>query len=222
MRARRVESFVADDGEGFEHEFRIRHANGDEYRFGTARYADTIHGDARRAADAAMRAAADERGASLPNGGKEFMAQPAFPVVGVSDADRARGVTIKEGQEGRVHVVTRNGKAEVIPASTWLKGHDLPVVFESDDTRAMAKAAVDAINALPASERANQIYAPDVVKTADGYRVVEANPANSSGSSGYLGNNPFVIDSYVSQLTGRSPAHVRFVRRLLSGRKGVQ
>jgi hypothetical protein len=219
----------------------IVHAGGDKYPFGEVKrweeedadgrktvrfdhvgseeYDSTIDGDVRHWGDKAAAAAADERGASLPGGGLEFMAQPAFAVAGVSDADRAAGMTIKPGQEGRVHVVTRNGKAELVPHSTWLKKEPLPVVFESDDTRAMAQAAVDAINALPESERAGQIYAPDVVRTATGYKVVEANPANHTGSSGYLGDSPFVIDAYVSHLTGRTPAHVQFVRDLLAERQ---
>lgn len=196
----------------------LEHSGGDRYDFGTPRYRETIDGDARHWADLAADAARHERGAQLPGGGKEFMAQPAFPVVGISDADRAAGMTIKPGQEGRVHVVTRNGRAELVPHSTWLKQEPLPVVFETDDTRAMAQAAVDAINALPESERKGQIYAPDIVKTADGYKVVEANPANHTGSSGYLGDNPFIIDAYVSHLTGRSPGHIQFVRSLLSKR----
>lgn len=202
----------------------IQHSGGDKYKFGTEKYEHTIHGDARHWADRAAQAAANEEGAELPFGGKDFMAQPAFPVVGVSNEERARGVTIKKGSEGRTHIVTRNGRADLIPHTTWLKGpsgeeEPLPVVFEDDDTRALAQAAVDAINALPESERQGQLYAPDIVRTADGYRVVEVNPSDYSGPSGYLGDNPFVIDSYVSHLTGREPAHVRFIRRLLSKSK---
>lgn len=147
------------------------------------------------------------------------MAQPAFPVVGITNEERAQGVTFKRGQEGRVHIVTRNGKAELVSHGTWLKMEPLPVVFENDDTRAMAKAALEAINALPETERGGQIYAPDVVKTKDGYRVVEANPANEAGASGYLQDNPLIMDSYAAQLTGREPMHVKFIRRLLTERK---
>ena len=197
----------------------IEHTNGDTYEFGTDKYIDTIQGDARHWADKAQAAARNENGAELPDGGKEFMAQPAFPVVGISNEDRAKGDVIKAGQEGRVHIITRNGKAEIVPHSTWLKKEELPVVFESEDTKAMAAAAQRAIDALPESERQGQIYAPDIVKTANGYEVVEANPANDTGSSGYLGDSPFVIDSYVSHLTGRSPAHVQFIRKLLSKHK---
>jgi hypothetical protein len=196
----------------------IKHAGGDEYRFGTPEYERTIQGDARRAADQAAQAAPHEKGMELPNGGKQFMVQPAFPVVGVSEQDRAAGKTIVPG-EGRVHVVVKNGKAEVIPHSTWLKGEDLPVVFEDEGTKAMAKAAQDAIDALPEKARKGQLYAPDLVKTADGYRVVELNAAVDEGGSGYLWDNPFVIDAYVSHLTGREPGHVRFVRKLLTSRK---
>lgn len=204
----------------------IKHQGGDEYRFGTDKYNSTIQGDARHWADQAATAAASENGTALERGREgnamRYMAQPAFPVTGVSNEERARGITFKRGQEGRVHVVTRNGKAELVPHSTWLKQEPLPVVFENDDTRAMAQAAVDAINALPESERKGQLYAPDIVKTADGYKVVEANPANEAGASGYLQDNPFVIDSYVSHLTGREPAHVQFIRKLLSARKHTE
>jgi hypothetical protein len=209
----------------------IQHGTGDNYQFGTPEYESTINGDVRAAADRIMKPAqgpdgqelenssiADsEQGAAIPTG--SFMAQPAFPVVGISNEERAQGVTFKKGQEGRVHIVTRNGKAMLVSHSTWLKNEHLPVVFESAETRAMAQAAVDAINALPESERKGQLYAPDVVRTADGYKVVEANPANEAGASGYLQDNPMIIDAYVSQLTGRDPAHVKFIRKLLSGTK---
>lgn len=196
----------------------IEHKDGQVYLFGTKKYEGTIDGEVRHWADRAARAAPDEHGPALPFGGKDFMAQPAFEVVGISDADRARGVTIKPGEEGRVHLITRNGKTEIVPHTTWLKQQALPVVFETADTRAMAKAAKDAIDALPPSERQGQIYAADVVRTKDGYKVVEANPANNTGSSGYLGDNPLIIDSFVSHVTGRTPAHVRTVRQLLTER----
>lgn len=206
----------------------IKHRGGDEYRFGTPQYEQIIQGDARVWADRAAAAAPNEHAPHLPGrdmdvGGKtahvagQYMAQPAFAAVGVSDADRAAGRTIAPG-EGRVHIVTRDGKAEVVPHATWVKGEWLPVVFESDDTRAMARAAVDAINALPESERQGQVYAPDVLRAEGGYKVVEANPSAAGGASGYLGDSPFVIDSYVSHVTGREPMHVRFIRRLLSAR----
>jgi len=197
----------------------VRHQDGSTFRFGSDKY-QQLYGDVRNAADLAMQAAGNEAATAIPKG--RFMAQPAFPVVGITNEERAQGVTFKRGQEGRVHVVTRNGKAELVPHSTWLKQEPLPVVFENEDTRAMAQAALDAINALPESERRGQLYAPDIVKTADGYRVVEANPANEAGASGYLQDNPLIIDSYVSQLTGREPAHVRFIRNLLSNRKGAR
>lgn len=177
---------------------------------------NSLYGDVRHWALEAAQAAPHEKETSFPEG--SFMAQPAFPVVGISDAERAAGVTFKKGQEGRVHIATKDGKATIVPHSTWLKLEHLPVVFENEDTMAMAQAAVDAINALPESERKGQLYAPDVVKTATGYKVVEANPANEAGASGYLSDNPFVIDSYVSHITGREPAHVKFIRKLLSKR----
>ncbi len=194
----------------------IKHSNGDEYEFGTEKYGNTIQGDARKWADEAEAVAGNEKVAELPFGGKGFMAQPAFPVVGISEEERAQGVTIKKGAEGRTHIITRNGKAEWIPHSTWMKKESLPVVFENDDTRAMAQAAIDAINALPESERSGQTYAPDIVKTKDGFKVIEANPSAKGGGSGYLEDNPFIIDSYVSSITGREPAHVQFVRKLLT------
>ncbi len=195
----------------------LKHKGGNEYLFGTEKYNKTIKANVRHWADRAAAAAPNEQGATLPEG--SFMAQPAFPVVGISNEERAAGVTFKAGQEARVHVVTQGGKASIVPHSTWLKQEPLPVVFENEDTLAMAQAALDAINALPESERNGQLYAPDIVKTADGYKVVEANSANEAGASGYLQDNPFIIDSYVSHLTGREPTHVRFIRKLLTSRK---
>lgn len=200
--------------------FGLQHESGDTYQFGTEEYEKTIDGDAKQWAERARGAAANEKGAGLPNEGRNYMVQPAFPVVGVSEADRAAGKTIVKG-EGRVHVVVRNGKAEVIPHSTWLKNESLPIVFEDDDSRAMAKAAQEAIDALPEKARKGQLYAPDVVKTKDGYKVVELNASvDEGGGSGYLQDNPFVIDAYVSHLTGREPGHVQFIRNLLTARKG--
>jgi hypothetical protein len=199
----------------------IKHTSGDEYKFGTDKYSNTIHGDARTWGDRSATAAESENGAVLPLGGKEFMAQPAFDAVGISDAERAAGKTWHEKNEGRVHLVTRpNGNVEVIPHSTWLKGGSLPVVFDDDDTRAMAKAARDTIAALPEKARKGQVYAPDVMKTKDGYKVVELNAQGDYNGSGYLHDNHFTIDSYVSHLTGKEPAHVKFIRSLLSSRKG--
>jgi hypothetical protein len=109
---------------------------------------------------------------------------------------------------------------EVIPHSTWLKGGNLPVVFEDDDTRAMAEAARDAISKLPMDARKGQVYAPDIMKTADGYRVVELNAQGDNNGSGYLHDNHFTIDAYTSYLAGRQPAHVQFIRSILTKRKG--
>lgn len=194
---------------------------GEVLPFGSKKYNQKLYGDALAAANQAREAAPNEKAAALPFKGKEFMAQPAFPVVGILDAERAAGVTFKTGQEGRVHIVTKNGKATIVPHSTWLKNEHIPVVFETPETKAMAQAALDAINALPKSERRGQVYAPDIVKTSAGYKVVEANPANETGSSGYLSDNPFIIDSYTSHLTNRAPAHVQFIRGLLTSRRGA-
>ncbi len=151
-------------------------------------------------------------------GDSRFMVQPAFQAVGVTEEDRALGATWETSTEGRVHVVSRDGKASVIPFATMAnRGDAFPVVFASDDIRAMEKAVQDAIDALPASERAGQSYAPDVMKTKDGWRVVELNASSESGQSLWLEENPFVIDAYVSHLTGREPAHARFIRSLLQG-----
>jgi hypothetical protein len=197
----------------------IKHEDGKKYKFGSKKYEETIGGDVRKAADAASEAADNEHMKDQP---LEFMAQPAFKAVGVSDADRAAGKTsanAKIGREARVHLITRNGKVEVVPNSTWMKLDSLPVVFEDDDTREIARVAQEALEKFPKSEKDGQIYAPDVMLTDKGWKVVEANPANNTGSSGYLGNNPFIIDAYVSHLTGREPAHVSFIRKLLEGKK---
>ena len=208
----------------------IKHSGGDAYNFGTPEYENTIHGDARHWADQAKAAAANEHGVALPKEAEHlgvvrkagaFMAQPAFPVVGVSEQERAAGKVIVKG-EGRCHIITRNGKAEVIPHATWIKNEPVPVVFENEDTLAMAKAAQDAIHALPESSRAGQVYSPDVIRTPDGYKVIELNAARGSGGGGYLTDNPFIIDAFVSHLAGREPAHVRFIRSLIEGKKATK
>ncbi len=194
------------------------HETGDTYPFGSEEYKSTINGDAREWGDRAAAAAHSEQGALLPEG--SFMAQPAFQAVGISDAERAAGKTWHEKNEGRVHLVTReDGNVEVIPHSTWLKGGSLPVVFEDEDTKAMAEAARAAIASLPPEARRGQVYAPDIMKTADGYRVVELNAQGDNNGSGYLHDNHFTIDAYTSHLAGRAPAHVAFIRQLLTSRK---
>jgi hypothetical protein len=194
------------------------HETGDTYAFGSEEYQGTIGGEARQWADRAAAAAQSEQGALLPEG--SFMAQPAFKALGISDEERAAGKTWHEKNEGRVHLVTReDGNVEVIPHSTWLKGGSLPVVFEDEDTKAMAEAARAAIAALPPEARKGQVYAPDIMKTAEGYRVVELNAQGDSNGSGYLHDNHFTIDAYTSHLAGRAPAHVAFIRQLLTSRK---
>jgi hypothetical protein len=56
------------------------------------------------------------------------------------------------------------------------------------------------------------------MKTPDGYRVVELNAQGDDLGSGYLTDNHFTIDAYTSHIAGREPAHVRFIRRLLTSR----
>ncbi len=155
-------------------------------------------------------------------GGKPnlYMAQPAFKAVGVTEADRAEGNTWETSTEGRVHVITKNGKAIAVPNATFARrGDNLPAVFETPDIKRMQKAAVDAINAMPESDRQGHVFAPDVMLSNKGYRVVEANPEAWDGGSQWLESNPFAIDAYVSSVLGREPAHVRFIRRLLSEEK---
>ncbi len=102
----------------------IVHEGGDRYKFDSDEYNSKIHGAVREWADNASKAANHENEAKV---GKplEYMAQPAFPVVGISEEERARGVTIKKGLEGRTHITTKNGKATLVPHSTWLKETDL-------------------------------------------------------------------------------------------------
>lgn len=196
----------------------IKHKGGDEYKFGTERYEKTIQGDARAAADKARAAADHEKGAMLPEG--SFMAQPAFKAVGISDAERAAGRTWHAQNEGRVHLVTKpDGSVEVVPFATWLKGGNLPAVFKDDHIRGLEKAAKETIEQIPLAARKGQVYAPDVMKTADGYRVVELNAQGDFNGSGYLHDNHFTIDAYTSHLTGRAPAHAQFIHSLLAGKK---
>lgn len=146
-----------------------------------------------------------------------FMVQPAFEAVGVSEADRARGLTFETSTEGRVHVTTNNGKASVIPYATLAGRKDaFPVVFKNDDIIAMEQAVQEAVDSLPEAERSGQTYAPDVMKTKDGWRVVELNASVEGGQSLWLEENPFVIDAYVSHITGREPSHAQFIRQLLT------
>ena len=49
--------------------------------------------------------------------------------------------------------------------------------------------------------------------------MIELNPANETGGSGYLTDNPMIIDSYVSHITGQEPQHVKMIKKLLASRK---
>lgn len=156
----------------------------------------------------------------VPEGSIRFMAQPAFETVGSSDLNRALGMTWGNSEEGRVHVVVRNGIAKAIPYGTLdSKSDGFPVIFHNDETRAMEKAAEDAIASYPESERKEgAVYGTDVIRVKGGWKVVEGNAAVEGGSSSWLEHNPLVMDAYVSHLVGRDPAHVQFVRNLLRDR----
>lgn len=150
-------------------------------------------------------------------GNIRFMAQPAFQAVGVTAMDRAVGNTWETSTEGRVHVVTEGGRASVVPYATLAnRGDTMPVVFPSKDSLAMEAAVQRAIDALPESERSGQVYAPDVIKTKNGWEVVELNASSEAGQSMWLEENPLVIDAFVSHLNDREPSHVRFVRSLIN------
>lgn len=169
-------------------------------------------------------AAINRNGFTLPRG--SFMVQPVFPAAidptrrGRESEEaikrgRAAGYTYEGSGEGRVHVVTRNGEAEAVPYATHIKGRSFPVIFQNEHSRAMERAALDAIYALPKSERQGQIYGPDVMPTRDGYRVIEANPSDKTGSSGYLDDYPQAIEALVAHLLGQEPQFVTSLRRLL-------
>ncbi len=193
--------------------------DGQDYDFGSPEFANVEQRDDGAAGYAIHRAVVSTEGRAKKEEAK-FMVQPAFKAVGVKEADRAMGITWETAKEGRVHAVTRNGKASAIPYATLVGRADyLPAVFKDKNIRAMEKVVQDAINQLPASERRGQLYAPDVVKTKDGWKVIELNPSAVGGGSDWLERNPFVIDAMVSHVAGREPMHVQFVRNLLKANK---
>lgn len=201
----------------------ITNADGKQYKFDDPKIKEVEDVDGGAVGYAIHRAQeADQWRREGYNTEPKFMVQPAFKAVGVSDYDRAMGNTWETAKEGRVHVVTRGGKASAVPFATLVgRGDDLPAVFQSEDSKEMEKAVEEAINQLPESERAGQLYAPDVMKTKDGWKVIELNPSAAGGGSDWLGRNPFVIDALVSHLTGREPQHVKFVRDLMR-KEGVK
>jgi hypothetical protein len=158
---------------------------------------------------------------AVDDGPKEskFFVEPAHMKEGVTEADRRSGATWNVGTEGRVHAVTYNGNADVIPYASYAgRGDRLPIVFQTEDSKAMEKAVKDAIDAQPEKARSGQVYAPDVMKTKDGWKVIELNASEAppGGGSSWFATDPFVMDALVSHMTGRDPAHVRFIRRLLA------
>lgn len=152
--------------------------------------------------------------------GLKYMVQPAFDSPLVTEADRREGVTWETGHEARVHAITDNGKVTIIPYTTLASRRDtFPTVFYNDDIKEMEKVVQKTLRGLPRSERVGQTYGVDVLKTSDGWKVVETNPSVAGGQSMWLRRNPFVIDAFVSYLTNREPAHVKFIRDVLTNRE---
>lgn len=197
----------------------ITFKDGENVDFNTEKYYNLLNTDGYDAGWAYLIDRALAWGGKPPDVG--FMAQPAFQAVGATEKQRAEGWTYEVSTEGRVHIVAKDGKVSVVPYATLASRQDaIPVIIPNDDVRAMEKAAQDAINALPESERTNHVYGPDVIKTTEGWRVIETNSSTETGSSGWLEVNPLVIDAYVSHILGRDPAHVHFMRGLLQDKIG--
>lgn len=157
-----------------------------------------------------------------PDYGSElkYFVEPALQSSTVTEADRTKGLTWETGQEGRVHAVTRDGKVSIVPYATLPSRHDIiPVVFYDDETREMERTVQEALDKFPEKDRSGQTYGVDVMKTTDGWRVVETNPSVETEQSMWLQKNPFVIDAFVSHLTNREPGHVKFIRNVLRDQK---
>lgn len=150
----------------------------------------------------------------------KYFVQPAAESSAVSESDRIKGLTWETGHEGRVHATTKDGKVSIVPYATLASRHDMfPAVFYNEDIKAMEKALQDTLEAFPYSERNGQTYGSDVMKTTDGWQVIETNPSVDTAQSMWLMVNPFVIDAYVASLTNRDPAHVKFIRDALKSRR---
>lgn len=155
--------------------------------------------------------------------GLKYMVQPAFKSPLISESDRKEGVTWETGHEARVHAVTNNGKVSIVPYATLASRHDtFPAVFHTREIADIEKTVEKTLKSLPRTERVGQTYGVDVMKTTDGWRVVETNASVAGGQSMWLRRNPFVIDAFVSHLTNREPAHVKFVRDVLTNREPPQ
>jgi len=153
--------------------------------------------------------------------GKGYMAQPAYQAISQAEkASRAEGAPYAH-TEARVHVITNKGQAQVVPYGTFYKRRPFPIVFQDNDSREIERVAHEAVMNVPESERQGHVYAPDVIKTPQGYKVVELNPSNEIGSSGHLGSNPLIIDAYVSALQGHKPGFAQFIERVLT-KKGAK
>ena len=156
-------------------------------------------------------------------GNIRYFASPAAPALGVTDEDRAQGITWEKSQEGRVHLTTKDGKVSKVPFASLANRRDpFPVIFPDKHILAMEDTAEKSIEAGPEEERMGQNYATDTMRTPDGWLVVERNSAVPTGTSSWMENNAFVIDAYVSHIQGREPMHARFLRKILKGKKGWQ
>lgn len=151
---------------------------------------------------------------------KGFMAQPAFPALAEDVGKRASGHPYAH-TEARAHILTKNGQANLVPYTTFYKKRPFPIIFQDDDSKEIERVAQEAVMRVPEDQRQGHVYAPDIIKTADGYKVVELNPSNEIGSSGHLGSNPLIIDAYVSHIQGREPGFAQFIKRVLTKKNKV-
>lgn len=137
----------------------------------------------------------------------------------ISDSDRSSNVKIWSGNELRVHVITdQNGTAHISPFSTFWKltGEEAeatpidrltPIMIEGPEIQAAHAMALDAIHSLPESERTGQFYGLDIVKTKDGWGVIELNPTDSTASSSFFQASALAHESYMAALMGERPLH---------------
>lgn len=136
------------------------------------------------------------------------------------------------GNEVRVHAITdpATGDVTIVPFATFRKGERVelpdrvPVIFNDADIETAERAAKAALDALPVQERLGSMFGVDVIRTRDGWGVVELNPTvpgsaatlDEGGGSGYISDNIYAQDAFVSAMLGKPPLAAEMADALMN------
>lgn len=106
----------------------------------------------------------------------------------------------------RVHAISRDGKVEIVPHAAMDREYysDVPMDQSSPEVARAEKAAAEHFKTLDVVPEGG-VFGLDVVLSPEGDFVVEINPTDSTGRSGFL-DNEFVKLAMAAHLQGKPPA----------------